>query len=84
MKAIIFIALASIIRFSFVPNDIEPVEVEYFKNGQVLLPDYSCVDTLIVTNADELNKIVSYIEQRLIDDTDYTMDSIFHSHCKIK
>lgn len=62
----------------------EPVPVEYFKVGQILFPDYVCPDTLIVVDADGLNKGMGAIEQGIIDGTDGDIDSILHSNCKIK
>lgn len=61
-----------------------PVPVEYFKQGQILLPDYACPDTLIVVDADGLNKGMALVEQGIIDATDYQIDSILHTHCKLK
>jgi hypothetical protein len=84
MKFLIFISFISLIRVSCVPIDKAPIDVEYFKDGQILLPNYSCSDTLIVNNAKELNKAVAYIEQGIIDDTDYNMDSLFHAHSTVK
>jgi len=61
-----------------------PVKVEYFKAGDTLLPDYVCPDTLIVRDADGLNKGMALVEQGYIDATDYQIDSILHTHCAIK
>jgi hypothetical protein len=60
------------------------VKVDYYKNGDVLLPSYACVDTLIVLDADGLNADMALIEQGVIDGTDSDIDSILHIHCKIK
>lgn len=46
------------------------VYVEYFKPGDILLPDYACIDTLIVIDAAGLNKAIAPIEQGLQDATD--------------
>lgn len=62
----------------------KPVAVEYFKQGQILLPDQSCPDTLIVMDAAGLNKAFAPIEQGIsgqdFGDTDY--DNLFHQFCK--
>lgn len=62
----------------------KPVSVEYFKPGDTLFPDYACPDTLIVVDAAGLNKGMALIEQGIIDATDQQIDSIIHTHCKIK
>ena len=62
----------------------KPVYVEYFKPGQVILPDYACSDTLIVKDAEGLNIAMGYIEQGIIDATDDCIDSTFHCYCTIK
>lgn len=56
--------------------------VEYFKNGQVLLPDYACPDTLIVRDAVGLNAAMGLIEQGLSgqDFGDAQFDSLFHEY----
>jgi hypothetical protein len=54
-------------------------DIEYFKEGEILLPDYACSDTLIVIDAAGLNKGMA-----LIDGTDGEIDSVLHIHCKIK
>ena len=66
------------------PPKKQPVYVEYFKDGQILLPDYVCTDTLIVLDAKGLNKGMAFIEQGFIEATDDQIDSILHSHTKIK
>ena len=62
----------------------KPVSIAYFKQGEMLLPSYACPDTLIVINAIELNKGMALIEQGIIDATDYQIDSLLHTTCKIK
>ena len=64
----------------------EPVSVEYFKQGQILLPDMVCSDTLIVVDAIGLNKAFAPIEQGISgnDYGDMQYDSLFHQYCKIK
>ena len=74
----LFIAL-SIVGIFGKKADKQPVSVEYFKDGQILLPDYACPDTLIVTNADQLNEGMALIEQGIIDATDDQIDSVLHS-----
>lgn len=58
--------------------------VEYFKDGQVLYPDYACRDTLIVRDAAQLNKAMALVEQGEWDATEDQIDSIFHAHCIVK
>lgn len=65
-------------------EDNKPIDVQYFKNGDVLPPDYCCKDSLIVTDAKGLNKAMAYIEQGFIDGTDDVIDSTFHLYCRIK
>ncbi|MES2287748.1 MAG: hypothetical protein V4547_18805 [Bacteroidota bacterium] len=63
------------------PTIKEPVSIEYFKVGQILMPDYACPDTLIVRDAIGLNNGMALIEQGFIDATDYEIDSVLHTHC---
>lgn len=56
----------------------KPVDVPYFKDGQVLLPDYACPDTLIVMDAETLNKNFAYYEQDIGWGTDADIDSLLH------
>ena len=62
----------------------EPVNIPYFKDGQILLPDYACADTLVVLDANGLNKAMGYIEQGIVDGTDGDIDSILHIYCRVK
>lgn len=59
-------------------------DVPYFNLGQVLLPDYVCPDTLIVTNAAKVNRAMAYYEQGILDGGDGLIDSLMHTGCKIK
>lgn len=61
----------------------DPVSVGYFKQGQILLPDYACQDTLIVRDAAGLNKAIAYVEQYndTLVETDSEIDSLFHVYC---
>ena len=61
-----------------------PVNVEYFKKGDVLLPDYACSDTMIVVDAIGLNKDIALIEQGIIESSDSEIDSTFHLYCSVK
>lgn len=78
----------SLISYGFIANKKTavktPVYVEYFKDGQILYPDYACPDTLIVRNARGLNEAFAPIEQGLsgfdFGDSDY--DSLFHVYCE--
>lgn len=54
---------------------------EYFKQGQVLLPDYAIRDTLIVIDAEGLNKATALFEQGTIDATDQNISDIFYHFC---
>lgn len=59
----------------------EPVYKENradFKAGEILLPDYACSDTLIVVNAERLNKEINEC-----DGGDGDIDSILHRNCII-
>lgn len=49
-----------------------------FKKGEVLLPDYAHSDTLIVVNAERLNK-----EIEICDGSDGDIDSVLHRNCII-
>ena len=87
----ILIVGLTLITFGCLTNKVpskEPVYVEYFKQGQILMPDIVCADTLIVTNADGLNKAMGLIEQGIQAQTndfgDYQYDSTFHQYCTIK
>jgi hypothetical protein len=62
----------------------KPVYVEYFKDGEMLLPDVICPDTLIVVDAIGLNKGMALYEQGFVNMDDYSLDSLMHAHCKIK
>lgn len=61
---------------------VEFVPVQYFKQGQVLMPDYAIPDTLVVTDADGLNKAIAPIEQGLIDGSDKSIADTFYKYCK--
>lgn len=56
----------------------EPVKVEYFINGQILLPDYACPDTLIVLDAETLNRNFAFVEQNISWGSDADIDSLLH------
>ena len=62
----------------------QAVSVEYFKQGQILLPDMCCADTLVVIDADGLNKAFAPIEQGIEGDNfgDMQYDSLFHVYCE--
>jgi len=76
--------MAQLPGFNCPPTTTQPEKIEYFKPGQVLYPDYACTDTLIVMDADGLNRDIKAIEQGLIDATDDEIDSILHLYCIIK
>ena len=71
----------NVMRFYTPP--LQPVSVEYFKQGQILLPDYCCPDTMIVRDAVGLNKAIAYVEQYndTLVETDSEIDSLFHVYC---
>lgn len=68
---------------SSVKASIQPVSVPYFKQGQILYPDYVCPDTLVVFDAEGLNKGMALVEQGFLDASDYQIDSILHENCNI-
>lgn len=80
--AAIFLAVIVFSILSCKGENKEPVYVEYFKNGQVLLPDYACPDTLIVIDAIGLNKAMAYVEQDIYWGSDADCDSLIHIYCK--
>ncbi len=57
---------------------LKPVSVDYFKDGQILLPDYACPDTLIVIDAESLNANFAYYEQKKDWGSDADIDSLLH------
>jgi len=65
-------------------SDAIPDKIEYFKVGDVLNPDYAIQDTLIVINANELNKVMAAIEQGYIENTRGEIAALFYANCKIK
>jgi len=88
-RSISFIVLSSLVFglfcgvcYSCRDEKRQVVSVEYFKNGQILEPDYACPDSMIVVNADKLNKDMALIEQGFIDATDGEIDSIIHLSCE--
>lgn len=59
-----------------------PAPVNYqFKQGQILLPDYVCQDTLIVRDAAGLNNAMLLIDNGTIEATDQNLYSILLKHC---
>ncbi len=58
--------------------------VEYFKQGDILNPDYACPDTLIVVDAIGLNKAIAPIEQGKQDASDGNIAAIMYKYCKVK
>lgn len=64
--------------------DKKPVYVQYFKLGEVLLPDYAITDTLIVIDAIGLNKAVGLFEQGIIEGTDRNIVDVFYKFCIVK
>lgn len=88
----IFLLIGVILEFTYCINrDIinkpakpGPVSVEYFKQGDTLLPDYACPDTLIVIDAAGLNKAIAPIEQGFEDATDGNIAAVMYQYCIIK
>lgn len=65
------------------PQIKKPVKVGYFRSGDLLLPDYACPDTLIVTDGEGLSNAIALIEQGIIEATDYAIDSTIHNYAVI-
>jgi len=85
MPSIIMLVGIGFIAFGIATNEPpnrEPVNVEYFKDGQILLPDYACPDTLIVVDAAGLNKAMAFVEQQIYWGTDADCDSLIHCYAK--
>ena len=59
----------------------EPKYIEYFKNGQIIMPEAKGGDTLIVYDAKGLNVEMGEIEQGTKDISLQGIDSIFNKHC---
>ena len=59
-----------------------PVYVEYYKQGEILYPDYACPDTMIVIDAVGLNTAFGYVEQDISWGSDADIDSLIHIYCK--
>lgn len=59
----------------------QPKYIEYFKNGQILMPESKGGDTLIVDDARGLNLEMGEVEQGLKDISLQGIDSIFNKHC---
>lgn len=76
-------AIALVYIYDYATKVKQPVPVEYFKQGQILLPDYACPDTLVVIDAPGLNEAMALIEQGIIGDDygDAAYDSLFHLYC---
>ena len=51
----------------------------YFKQGQILYPDYACTDTLVVFDADGLNLA---LKNSKAVEGDAAIDSLFHDYCE--
>lgn len=83
MKHILLFALIACL-FASCRDSKKVVDVEYFKQGQILLPDYACPDTLIVKDAAGLNKAFAYVEQDISWGSDADIDSLIHIYCVIK
>jgi hypothetical protein len=56
--------------------DLHP-KTRHYKNGDILLPDYACSDTLVVIDAEGLNKALDASYDIRDEDT----DSLFHQYC---
>lgn len=87
MKKLIVLFTSLIITLTTLMEYKTPVYVEYFKPNQILLPDYVCIDTLVVVDHIGLNKAYGLLEQGIIDDSDWgddQYDSLMHTYCIIK
>ena len=73
-------AIAALASCTLNESQLKPVTVEYFKNGDTLLPDYVCSDTLIVWDAKGLNEDLSAYNQGFLDGGDAELDEIDHRH----
>lgn len=60
------------------------LSIEYFKQGDILYPDYAVPDTLIVIDAAGLNKAIAPIEQGFEDATDGNIAAVMYKYCIIK
>ena len=67
-------------------NTNQPVDVEYYKAGDVIEPQYNHVisDVLIVTDPEGLNKAIAYEEQGIKDMSEKELRDIFYQYCSIK
>lgn len=87
ITAIIVLSIGCVLIFGYcinrdcISHKKEPVYVEYFKQGQILFPDYACPDTLIVRDATGLNKAMAYVEQDISWGSDADCDSLIHGYC---
>ena len=59
----------------------QPKYIEYFKNGQILMPESKGGDTLIVYDARGLNLEMGEVEQGIKDISLQGIDSISNKHC---
>jgi hypothetical protein len=64
-------------------RECKPIKIAYYRDGDTLLPQPICPDTLIVIDADKLNDATALVEQGYLDASDYQLDSIFHIHCRL-
>lgn len=95
MKPIIiaccFLLAVTIAEFSYCiwrdTGNQEPAKIEKttfnYKTGQLLPPDMACQDSLIVRDADGLNKAMANLMQDQTKGSDSDIDSVLHRYCTI-
>lgn len=84
---LVFAGFIALVIWVFVTGKHEPkvkqlVYVEYVKQGEIILPDYVCSDTLIVMDAETLNRNLAYYEQDISWGSDCDIDSLLHCENK--
>ena len=84
--SIVLLAALTIYFCVYSYNRDKAKESGQYHNGQILLPDYACTDTLIVTDASGLNLLMDSIKNCYHDEieTDGDYDSAFNTHCIVK
>jgi hypothetical protein len=59
----------------YMANNINPYS---FENGDILYPDFGLVDTMIVVDADDLNRELNDISNPTVEETNF----IINKYCK--
>lgn len=73
----LLLSLNSCIRNSCVVN------VEYFKDGEILCADSVIQNDLVVIDAYRLNISISFLEQGIIEGSDKDISDLFYKYCKL-